>query len=69
MDMSHATIPMDEGNKSLYSEKISPYVVKIQGKLDNHAIYAIDTNLGSSIFFNDGFPCHLEIPVPIENKE
>ena len=67
--MSYATIPMDGGNKRLYSEKISPYVVSFQDKLDNHGIYVVDTNLGSSIFFNDVSPCDPEIHVPIEVKE
>ena len=69
MDMSYATIPMVGGNKRLYSEKKSSYVVRNQEKTYNHAVYAIDTELRYSIFFNDGFPCDPEIPVPIENKE
>ena len=69
MDMSYATIPVVGGNKRLYSEKISPYVVSIQEKPDNHTIYDVDTELGSSIFFNDCFPCDPEIHVPIEVKE
>ena len=69
MNMSYATIPMVGGNKSLYSEKRSPYVVSSQDKLDTHAIYVVDTDLRSSIFFNDGLPCDLEIPVPIEVKD
>ena len=64
MDMAYATIPMDRGNKRLYSEKISPCVVSNQDKSDNHAIYDVDTDLGFSIFFNDSFPCDPEIPVP-----
>ena len=69
MDMSYATIPMVGGNKRLYSEKISPYVVSSQEKLDNHVFYVVDTDLGSSIFFNDGLPYDPEIPVSIEVKE
>ena len=69
MYMSYATIPMAGGNKRLYIEKISPYVVSIQDKPDNHAIYDVDTDLGSSIFFNDVSPCDLEIPSPIEVEE
>ena len=59
MDMSYATIPRIGGNKRLYSEKRSPYVDNNQEKPDNHAIYAIDTDLGSSIFFNDVCPCDI----------
>ena len=29
----------------------------------------LDTDLGSSIFFNDSFPCDPKIPVPIKVKE
>ena len=66
MDMSYATIPMAGGSKT---EKISPYVVSSEYKPDYHAIYVVDTDLGSSIFFNDGFPCDPKIHVPIELKE
>ena len=66
---SYATIPMVGGNKRLYSEKISPYVVSSQEKLDNRDIYDVDTDLGSSILFNDGLPCDPEIPISIEFKE
>ena len=69
MDMSYATIPMAGGSKRLYSEKISPHIVSSQDKPDNHAIYVVDTDLGSSIFFNDVSPCDLEIPAPIEIEE
>ena len=69
MDMSYDTIPMDGGNKRIYNDKISPSVVRSQEKLDNHAIYAVDTDLGSSIFFNDGLLYDPKIPVPIEVKE
>ena len=68
MDMSYATIPMDGGNKRLYSEKISPYVVSDKDKVNNHAIYVVDTDLGSSILFNDASPCDVEISAPIEVK-
>ena len=66
MDLYYATIPMVGGNKRLYSEKISPYVVSIQEKIDNHVVYTVDIELGSSIFFNDGLPSDPEIPVSIE---
>ena len=69
MDMSYATIPMARENKRLYREKISPYVFSGQEKLDNHAIYVVDNDMGSSIFFYDVSPCDLEIPAPIKVKE
>ena len=69
MDMSYPTIPMVGGNKRLYSEKRSPYVVSNQEKPDNHVVYDVDIDLGSSVFLNDGLPCDLGIPVSIEVKE
>ena len=45
MDMYYAIIPMIRGSKRLYKEKRSLYVVSSQKKLDNHAIYAVDTDL------------------------
>ena len=38
MDMSYATIPMVGGEKMLYSEKKSPYVVSSQEKPNNHVV-------------------------------
>ena len=31
-------------------------------------MYAVDTNLGSSIFFNDVFPCDSKVTVPNKCK-
>ena len=56
MDMSYATIPVPDGSRRLYSEKRTPYVVSSQDKPEVHHIYAVDTDLGSSIFFNDAAP-------------
>ena len=63
MDMSYATIPVQDGSRRLYSEKITPYVVSSQDRPDIHHIYAVDTDLGSSIFFNDTVPCDLDSPL------
>ena len=60
MDMSYATIPVRDGSRRLYREKRTPYVVSSQDKPEIHHIYAVDTNLGSSILFNDTVPCDLE---------
>ena len=60
MDMSYATIPVQNGRRRLYNEKRTPYVVSNQDRPDIHHIYAIDTDLGSSIFFNDTVPCDIE---------
>ena len=53
MDMSYATIPFFGGHKRLYRENRLSYVVSIQDKANNHPLYAIDTDLGCSILFND----------------
>ena len=69
MDMSYATIPVVGGNKRLYSEKISTFVVSSQQKTDNYHIHDVDTDLGSSIFFNADSPYDHEILAQIESKE
>ena len=72
MDMSYATILVQDGSKRLYSEKRTPYVVSSQDKPEVHHIYAVDIDLGSSIFFNDIVPCDLESTLqmkPEENKK
>ena len=69
MDISYATIPMVGWNKRLCSEKRSTYVVSSQDKPNFHAIYDVDTDLGSSIFFNDDIPYDPEVTAPIEVKE
>ena len=48
-----------------YTVRKDTYVVSSQYKPNNHVIYAVDTDLGSSIFFNDVSPCDLEIPASI----
>ena len=55
MDMYYATIPLVGGNKRLYSEKRSSFVVSSQENSDNHHIHAVDTDLASSIFFKCWF--------------
>ena len=69
MDMSYATIPVQDGSKRLYSEKRTPYVVSSQEKLEIHHIYAIDTHLGSSIFFNDVVPHDIEEALQKKSEE
>ena len=69
MNMSYVPIPGIGGNKRMYSENRSPYVVSIQESPNTHAIYDIDIDLGCSVLFNDGVPCDLEKTIPIEAKE
>ena len=68
MEISYSSIPMDGGNKIIYSEKRSPYVVSSQDKPDDHAIYIVSTDLGSSIFFNDVSHSDLKVLTPIEKE-
>ena len=68
MDMSYATIPVQDGSRRLYSEKRTPYVVISQGRPDIQHIYAVDIDLGSSIFFNDTIPCDLESTLQLNLK-
>ena len=69
MDMSYATVPVQDGSRRLYSEKRTPYVVSSQDRPDIHHIYVVDTDLGSSIFFNDIVPCDLESTLQIKSEK
>ena len=69
MDMSYATIHVLNENKILYSEKRSPYVVSSRDQPGVHHIYVVDTDLGSSIFFNDVSPCDSKVVVPSKCKK
>ena len=64
MDMNYVTIPIRNESKRLYSEKRFPYVMSSQTQPEIHHVYAIDTDLGSSIFFNDVSPCNCKIGEP-----
>ena len=69
MDMSYATILVLNENKGLSSEKRSPYVVSNKDQPWVYDIYAIDIDLGSSIFFNDVSPCDSKVVVPSKCKK
>ena len=69
MDMSYATIAVQDGSRRLYSEKRTPYVVSSQDKSEFHHIYDVDTDLGSSILFNDTVPCELEATLQEQSEE
>ena len=69
MDMSYATIPIRYGSRRLYSEKRTPYVVSSQDKPEIHHIYVVDTDLGSSVFFNDVVPHDLEEELQKKSEE
>ena len=53
MDMSYATIHVFGEHGRLYREARLDYMVSSKDNPKNHPIYSIDTELGSSIFYND----------------
>jgi hypothetical protein len=53
MDISYATIPVFRQEMRLYMEVLLKYMVSSKRKMNNHPIYYIDTEVGSSIFYND----------------
>ena len=69
VDMSYATIPIQNGSRRLYSEKRTPYVVSNQDRPDIHHIYVVDTDLGSSIFLYDNVPCDLESTLQTKSEK
>ena len=68
MNMSFVSIPLFGGHRRLYREKRLAYVVSSQDKPDNHPIYVVHTDLGSSILFNDSH-ADTEIPIVVKLKE
>jgi hypothetical protein len=53
MDMSYATILIFGQDRRLYREVLLKYMVSNKTQPNNHPIYSIDTEVGSSIFYND----------------
>jgi hypothetical protein len=53
MDMAYAIIPIFGPDKRLYREVLLNYMVSKKSQLDNHPIYFVEIEIGSSIFFND----------------
>jgi hypothetical protein len=50
MDMSYATIPIFGQDRQLYKEVLLKYMVRSKTQPNNHPIYSIETEVGSSIF-------------------
>jgi hypothetical protein len=48
----YATIPVFGHDRRLYREVLLKYMVSNKMQPNNHPIYAIDTEVGSSIFYN-----------------
>jgi hypothetical protein len=53
MDMSYATILIFGQDRILYREVLIKYMVSNKSQSNNHPIYSMETEIGSSIFFND----------------
>jgi hypothetical protein len=53
MDMSYTTIPIFGQDKRLYKEVFLKYMDSNKAQPNNHPIYSMETEIGSSIFFND----------------
>jgi len=53
MDMSFATIPIFGQKRMLYRENLLEYMVRIKYKPNNHPVYYVETDIGSSIFYNN----------------
>jgi hypothetical protein len=53
MDMSYATIPVFGEQRRLYKEHRLAYMISSKDNRENHPIYAMDTDLGFAILFND----------------
>ena len=66
MDLSYATIPVFGALRSLYREIRLAYMINNKENPDNHPIYSVDTNMGSSMLFNEVVPQKDE-PEPANN--
>jgi hypothetical protein len=56
MDLSYATIPVFSEQRRLYKQNRLAYMINNNDNPENHPIYAVDTDMGSSMFFNDLCP-------------
>jgi hypothetical protein len=66
--MSYATILVFGQDRRLFREVLLKYMVSNKSQPNNHPIYSVETELGSSIFFND-LCCEEEEPeIDILNK-
>ena len=56
MDFSYVTIPIFNQHRRLWRENRLKYMINNKECLENHPIYTVDTDMGSSIFFNSFEP-------------
>ena len=56
MDLSYAMIPIFGMLRHLYRENRLAYMINNRENPENHPIYSIDTDMGSSVLFNEVGP-------------
>ena len=56
MDLSYATIPVFGALRRLYRESWLAYMISNKENPKNHPIYSVDTDMGSSMLFNEVVP-------------
>ena len=60
MDLSYATIHIFGEKRRLYRENHLAYMISNKENPENHPIYFVDTNMGSSMLFNDLCPQRID---------
>ena len=63
MDLSYTTIPVFGTQRRLYRENRLAYMINNRENLENHRIYFVDTDMGSSMLFNEVGP-QKDVPKP-----
>ena len=66
MDLSYAMITVFGTLRRLYRENRLAYMINNRENPENHPIYSVDTNMGSSMLFNEAGPQKDE-PEPEDN--
>ena len=56
MDLSYATILVFGMQRRLYRENRLAYMISNRDNPENHPIYSVDTDMGSSMLFNEARP-------------
>ena len=56
MGLSYAKIPIFGEQRRLYGENLLAYMINNKENPKNHPIYFVDTDMGSSMLFNDSCP-------------
>ena len=68
MDLSYATIPIFRTHRKLYRENRLDYMINNRENHENHLIYVVHIDMGSSMLFNEVCPQKYE-PRSINNKD